>query len=82
MFSGFQYEDPPFFAAHLLKDLHLAWEERSWGDTIYLHLQREFNKEQSSIHIYAANSTVVRKIPYKDEQHIKDIIWKENRGKI
>ena len=51
MFSGFQYEDPPFFAAHLLKDLHLAWEERSWGDTVYLHLQREFNKEQSSIHI-------------------------------
>ena len=71
LYSGCEDEDPPFFAAYLLKNLQLTWDERSWG-TVYL--QRQFDKELSSIHIYTANGTIVRKIPYKDGQQIRSII--------
>ena len=69
-----EYEDDhPFFVAYLLKDLQLSWREL-YGNTMSLH--RQFDKEQSAIHIYASDGTIIKKIKYSDESQIRDIINK------
>ena len=64
----------PFFLGYLLKDLKLSWGKPLLGD---MYLDKSFNKQLSAIHIYAPDGSIIKKVNYRDDSQIRNIIYEE-----
>jgi len=61
-----------YFIAYKLKNLQLGWGETHYDGSTYL--AHSFDKEQSTIHIYASDGTIVKRISYLDITQVREII--------
>ena len=65
-------DDNLYFIAYRLKNLQLEWGETYYDGSTYL--AHSFDKEQSTIHIYASDGTIIKRTNYLDFTQIRDII--------
>ena len=59
--------------------LQLGWGETHYDGSTYL--AHSFDKEQSTIHIYASDGTIVKRISYLDITQVREIIRDEETKK-